>query len=93
MSEDNQSSSKKSGKQKIVYYRDIKPPTLKQYLIRRYFGEQASKTKGVEGNSSVGETVMPDSAIALKKKVKGINADMVAKMYPGWVKDYERRYE
>lgn len=78
--------------QKITYFRQVKAPTLKQFLVRKAFGEQASETRGLEGVSPDEDRVLPESAIEMRKNLKGLTADEIAEKRPEWVDEYERRY-
>ena len=78
--------------QLITYYRQVKPPTLKQYLYRR-----AVKEKMAEITGKVGVTVNPDnglpipeSALAAREALKGLTTEQILAEHPNWKEDYER---
>ena len=81
--------------QKIEYYRQIRPPTLKQYLYRRAVKERMAQIAGKVGvtiNPETGRPV-PESALAAKKALKGVTAEQVLVENPSWGEDYERDVE
>lgn len=78
--------------QEIKYYRQVRPPTLKQYLYRRAVQEKMAEIKG-----KVGVTVNPDtgipipvSALAAKEALKGLTTEEILAQHPEWKEDYER---
>ncbi|MBA7498870.1 hypothetical protein ES704_01608 [subsurface metagenome] len=78
--------------QKIEYYRQVKAPTLRQYLYRRAVKEKMAKIKG-----RVGVTVNPDSgipipesALAARDALKGLTTEKILAENPSWKEDYER---
>ncbi|MBA7629079.1 hypothetical protein ES703_36577 [subsurface metagenome] len=77
---------------KVEYYRQVKPPTLAQYLYRRAVKEAMEKVKG-----KVGVTVNPDSglpvpesALAAREALKGLTTEKILAENPSWKEDYER---
>ncbi|MBA7465849.1 hypothetical protein ES707_01021 [subsurface metagenome] len=78
--------------EKIEYYRQVRPPTLKQYLYRRAVKEMMASIKGRVGvtlNPSTGIPI-PESALAAKEILKGLTAEKIAKEHPEWREDYEK---
>jgi len=78
--------------QKIEYYRQVKPPTLKQYVYRRAVKEAMATVKGKDGvtvNPATGNPV-PESALAAREALKGITAEQILKEHPEWEEDYEK---
>lgn len=78
--------------QKIEYYRQVKPPTLAQYVYRRAVKETMTEVKGNTGvtlNPSTGRPI-PESALAAKNALKGLTAEKILEMHPEWKEDYER---
>lgn len=80
--------------EKIEYYRQRRPPTLKQFLYRRAVREAMA---GIKGN--VGITVHPDSghpvpksALAAKEALKGLTTEKILAEHPNWKEDYEREH-
>jgi len=76
----------------ITYYRQVRPPTLAQYLYRRAVKEAMEKVKG-----KVGVTVNPDSglpipesALAAGKALKGLTTERILAEHPTWKEDYKR---
>ena len=78
--------------QKIEYYRQVKPPTLKQYLYRRAVQEKMAAIKGKVGVSVNPETgiPIPESALAAREALKGLTAEQILADNPSWKEDYER---
>ena len=80
--------------QKIEYYRQIRPPTLKQYLYRRAVKEKMAGIKGQIGvtiNPDTG-TPIPESALAAKEALKGLTAESILELHPEWEQDYNMLY-
>lgn len=78
--------------QKIEYYRQVKPPTLAQYIYRRGVKEAMATVKGNTGittNPDTGNPV-PESAMAAKRALLGVTAEQLLKDHPEWKEDYER---
>lgn len=78
--------------QKIEYFRQVKPPTLKQYLYRRAVREKMAEIKGKVGitvNPDTGVPI-PESALAAKEALKGLTAEQILAEHPEWEEDYER---
>ena len=78
--------------QQITYYRQVRPPTLAQYLYRRAVKETMEKVKG-----KVGVTVNPDtglpvpkSALAAREALKGLTTEQILAEHPTWKEDYEQ---
>jgi len=80
--------------QKIQYWKQVKDPTLPQFLMREAMKETCSKVKGVQSTIIDKETgrMMPRSAYKIKKKLKGTTPEKIAKEHPNWVEDYYRLY-
>jgi len=78
--------------QEIKYYRQVRPPTLKQYVHRRAVREKMAEIKGQTGvitNPGTGRPI-PVSALAAKEALKGLTAEQILKEHPEWREDYER---
>ncbi len=80
---------------KVEYYRQVLPPTLKQFLYRRAVKNAMEKVKGKIGVTLNPETGMPipESALAAKEALKGLTAEKILAENPSWEKDYERDVE
>ena len=78
--------------QKIEYYRQVKPPTLQQYLYRRAVKEKMAEIKGKVGvtTNPVTGTLIPESALAAREALKGLTAGQLLAEHPEWKEDYER---
>ena len=78
--------------QEITYYRQIKPPTLKQFLFRRAVKEKMALIKGQTGVTANPETgrPIPVSALAAREALKGLTAVQLLQEHPEWAEDYKR---
>lgn len=78
--------------QKIEYYRQVKPPTLKQYVYRRAVKEKMAEIKGQVGVTTNPESgvLIPVSALAAREALKGLTAEEILRGHPEWREDYER---
>ena len=79
---------------KVEYWRQIKEPTLAQYLYRRAVQEKMSQIKGRVGvmtNSDTG-VLIPLSALAAKEALKGLTAEKILAENPSWEADYKEKY-
>lgn len=78
--------------QKIEYYRQVKPPTLAQYVYRRAVKEAMGNIKGNTGvtNSPDSGRPIPESALAAKKALEGLTAKKILEIHPEWKEDYDR---
>ena len=78
--------------QEIKYYRQVKPPTLKQYLYRRAVKERMAGVKGKVGITVNPETGLPvpESALAAREALKGLTTEQILGEHPEWKEDYER---
>ncbi|MBA7593445.1 hypothetical protein ES703_00365 [subsurface metagenome] len=79
---------------KVEYYRQVKPPTLDQFLYRKAVKEAMAEIKGKVGvtiNPSTGNPI-PESALAAKEALKGLTAKKIAKEHPLWVDEYNREH-
>jgi len=77
---------------KVEYYRQVKPPTLRQYLYRRAVKEKMAEIKGKVGvtvNPGTGLPV-PESALAAREALKGLTAEQILAENPTWEEDYYR---
>jgi hypothetical protein len=76
---------------KVEYYRQLKPPTLKQYLYRRAVQEKMGEIKGKVGITVNPDTGLPipESALAAKEALKGLTTERILAEHPQWKEDYE----
>jgi len=74
------------------YFKMIKPPTLKQYLQRRFVREVMSQVKGENGVSVDAGTgrKAPASAIKAKELMQGKKAEVLMTEHPEWVEEYKK---
>ena len=79
--------------EQVTYIREVKDPTLKQYMIRRNMKEVSAKTKGENGVMHDGVKPIPRSASIIKKKIGGTTADKLMEQHPDWVSDYNEKYK
>ena len=78
--------------QKITYFRQVRPPTLAQYLYRRAVKEKMAEIKGRVGvtvNPGSGLPI-PESALAAREALKGLTAEQILKAHPEWKEDYKK---
>ena len=78
--------------QEIKYYRQVRPPTLAQYVYRRAVKEAMAEIKGQVGvtvNPDTGLPV-PESALAAREALKGLTAEQILVKHPEWEEEYER---
>ncbi len=78
--------------QQITYYRQVRPPTLAQYLYRRAVKEKMAEIRGKVGVTVNPDTrlAIPESALAARKALKGLTAEQILTENPTWKEDYER---
>lgn len=78
--------------QKVEYWRQVRPPTLNQYLYRRAVKEVMAGVKGKVGVTMNPETgiPIPESALAAQSALKGLTGDKVLKEHPEWADDYKK---
>ena len=77
--------------QEIKYYRRVKTPTLAQYLYRRAVKEKMAGLKGKVGitvNPGTG-LLVPESALAAGKALKGLTTEQILAEHPKWKEDYD----
>ncbi len=76
----------------VRYWREVKPPTLKQYVYRRAVKEAMDQVKGKTGITVSDDTghPIPVSAVAAKDLLKGLTAERLLEIHPEWKEDYER---
>lgn len=76
--------------QKVEYYKEIKTPSLKQYLINKKLKEKSAEVKKVKGvvRDKVTGRLMPKVAVQMRESMKGVSADKVAEEHPEWVQEY-----
>jgi hypothetical protein len=78
--------------QEIKYYRQIKPPSLKQFLFRKAVKEKMSLIKGQTGVIIENGRPIPVSALAAREALKGLTATQLLVEHPEWVADYKETY-
>jgi hypothetical protein len=79
---------------KVEYYRQVKPPTLKQFLYRRAVQKAMEKVKGKTGVTLNPENgiPIPQSALAAKEALKGLTAEQILAEHPEWEQEYYEKY-
>ena len=77
---------------KVEYYRQVKPPTLAQYLYRRAVKEIMAEVKGKVGVTVNPDTglLIPESALAAREALKGLTTEKILAENPSWEEDYYR---
>jgi len=78
--------------EQISYIRVKKPPTLKQFLIRKAVGEAAKTTEDKAGTATYKGRLVPKSAKLIGEAVKGKNSQKIAKEHPEWVREYQEKH-
>lgn len=80
--------------QQITYYRQVKPPTLKQFLYRRAVKEAMERVKGKVGVALNPDTGLPipESALAAREVLKGLTTEKILAEHPEWGEEYEREF-
>lgn len=76
----------------ITYARQVRPPTLKQFLYRRAVKEKMASIKGKVGvtiNPGTGLPI-PESALAAQQALKGLTIEKILEAHPEWKEDYEK---
>ena len=81
--------------EKIVYYRQKRPPSLAQYLHRRKVAQVMSDIADRRGTVLDPETQrsIPRTAHLAKELLRGLTSDRIAEIHPLWVEDYRRDHE
>lgn len=80
--------------QEIHYFRQVRLPTLDQFLYRKAVKETMKAIKGKVGvtvNPGTGIPI-PESALAAREALKGLIAEKIAKEHPEWVDEYNREH-
>lgn len=78
----------------IHYIKQVRVPTLNQYLVRRAVKEAGAKTremKGIAVNPKTGH-LMPRSASSVAEEVKGLDAETLMGIHPDWVEEYQKAH-
>ena len=77
---------------KVEYYRQVRPPTLAQYLYRRAVKEKMAEIRGKVGVTVNPDTGLPipESALAAREALKGLTTEQILAEHPTWKEDYER---
>lgn len=78
----------------VHYFKQVRKPTLRQYLVRRAIKEAGSATREVKGVvlSPTTGNPMPKSASIVGDNVRGLTAEKLLELHPEWEEDYEREY-
>lgn len=78
----------------ITYYRKVKPPTLKQFLHRKFVKLTMSQIEGKSGIMKDPETgrPAPASAVIARDMMKGKKAEDIMAEHPEWVEEYKKEY-
>ena len=80
--------------QKITYLRQVKPPSLNQFIWRKALKAAASQTVGMEGteiNPSTGN-LNPSAAVKIKNKLAVVTVSPLINEHPEWVQEYRAKY-
>jgi hypothetical protein len=78
----------------ITYYRTPKPPTLKQFVHRKFVHQVMEQVKGENGTTEdpVTRRTAPVSAVKARDLMKGKKAEELIAEHPDWVEEYKREY-
>ena len=76
----------------VSYLRKKKPPSLKQFLIRKKV-QELMKEKHATGFDYLPDgRPVPKLASELKNSMKGMSAEKIAKEHPEWVNEYNKSF-
>ncbi len=80
--------------QQITYLREKRPPTLKQFLVRKAIALAASQAKGQTGiEIGPGGIPIPRSAVLIKEALPDLkDTDALATAHPEWVQEWEEKH-
>jgi hypothetical protein len=80
--------------EQITYLRRKKPPTLKQFLVRKSVAMAASGAKGETGvTTGPHGAVIPKSAVKIKEALAGLkDSESIAQSHPEWVEEWRESY-
>lgn len=77
-------------KVQVITYRRRKPkPTLKQFALRKNFGNLAKDSKGTKGVSTTGNRLIPNSAKAMQSITGTVSDELIT---PEIIEEYQKRY-
>ena len=81
--------------EKIVYYRQKRPPSLAQYLHRRKVAQVMSDIADRRGTVLDPETQrsIPRTAHLARELLRGLTSDKIDIEHPSWKDDYAKEYE
>lgn len=80
--------------QQITYWKVKKPPTLNQYLHRRFVREMMKAQKGTMKGVGLGVEGKrrPKSALLARDALTGLTSTEIAKKHPEWIEEYKKAY-
>jgi len=78
--------------QKVTYVRQVRPPTLRQYLVQRKVESLKEQLRGQTGTERQGGQLLPRVAARFRKAMRGFTSDRIADLHPEWVEDYQREH-
>lgn len=77
--------------ERVTYIRQVKPPTLAQFIRRKATQEAAQATRGETGVVIVGGRPVPRSSVIMQEKLKRDTHELAAE-HPEWVQEYKEVY-
>ncbi len=77
--------------EQVTYLRQIKPPSLKQFIRRKATKSAAEEAKGQTGTVVVDGRLVPRSSVIMQEKLK-VDTHVLASQHPEWVKEYDEEY-
>ena len=78
----------------IQYYREKRPPTLKQFIHRKHVSTVMAQVKGKDGvtrDAATGKNA-PVSAIKARELLKGKTSEELMAEHPEWVDEYKKEH-
>ena len=80
--------------EKVEYWREVRPPTLKQYLYRRAVRERMALLKGKTGvtvDPKKGRPI-PEAALLARDALKGLTSEKILEEHPEWAEEYAQEH-
>ena len=79
--------------QQVTYFREKKPPSLAQFLVRKATALASEAARGQTGTVTAPDgRLMPRSAMAMKDALPDRRPETLAALHPEWVKEYEKKH-
>jgi len=79
--------------EQITYFREKKPPSLAQFLVRKATALASEAARGQTGTVTTPDgRLMPRSAKVMKDALPDRRPETMAALHPEWVQEYEEKY-